>query len=1290
MIWLVLAVFVLLGYSLQSVAGSAYYSMVMQNYGTVSSPPVILEEGNVTGASTIYTNKTSAKVSVAAPSWLSDWDERVKITIDKNDVDSALSNFPVLVYLSNSSSGRNNDDVSFVFDEVGSNSKKIAVTTSDGATQCYVEIEKWDDASEQAWLWVKVPSISSTSDSDLYLYYDNDHANNTDYVGDPNSTPAENVWDADFKGVWHMTEVNATDSTSNNNDGTESGGVTYTDSGKIDGADDFDGNDDYIQTTSNELKTLDNFTLSVWFKADSTTTPAHHILWEGPASQNGWGDGTGNPNTHEMHLTICRMTVNNTLNFFYGYEESGGDFVPAVEINMSFSDTTNWNHAVVVMTGAGTSPSAELFLNGVSQGTDTGTQTNRTAWDTNLRIGRPGTSERYFEGMIDEVRILETARSAAWINASYESGRDDLLDFGSEESKIDYVDNNASNVGSPTDRGTHSDFSAQQSGPDSIYDTLTEENVGSADGVGTETTIYATLYDATDEYSPGPELVFISDQVGYVFFQVSRTASLSYSKTTNGGTSWGTPVDMTGGVQYTYRSRSIWYDKWTPGDTGTKIHIIVDGYDNDDVDYYSLDTSDDSVTGPVLVHTGLGAYNAPNMAGMVTKSTVGYLFSVCADAGPNVYFDKSETGGSSWSSISPGYAFLNDGDDHAQLLPLADGDVLCIYFDGSAGTLYSFRWDEATDSWDSSGNVVTVLTGLSHVDYFNAWGAVQKTGEYDVYLAINNGLNTAGADLVCYKYTASSNSWTSQGNIYTDIGTANMDVKLVVDANKGDLYAVYSRGTWQLTVDIYYKKSTDNGVNWGTETQVSSSVADDWRTISTNFRSDERIYAVWFDDDDEDLFGNTVADISPNYELDLEVQWTNADYDETNEELAIYVDEGNNTHSLDATGGYMIIGDGTPDWGSTAGTISFWIKMDAAVQGRFWGQNVDMETRWGGVSGTNLILDWGGSGSMTSAYSFSADTWYFVAIVWDEIDNNLFLYVGDENNPPTLDANSLSGTWASTTPAPTENRFMNGIQVNEPVDGHGDDLRYWDTDRTLAEIQSDYDTELTGSETNLRSYFKLNNNFDDVGPDDNDGSGYDGYSFSSDVPFLSGTPTENIRVDFWNGTAWQNLFTDLTSGWNHISVSSYLTTSNFTIRFNGGNENDDTTQDSWFIDATFLNVWTSETSYNYVLQVVNQVADNWTINLQVYESSNINRLLKTTISFHDGGSSDQIIVNYGAITQPEGPTYNLLGGLGSTIYISMSNLQATTTGTSYLYVHLKIKVPSTSSYMLYVITFEIT
>ncbi len=307
-----------------------------------------------------------------------------------------------------------------------------------------------------------------------------------------------------------------------------------------------------------------------------------------------------------------------------------------------------------------------------------------------------------------------------------------------------------------------------------------------------------------------------------------------------------------------------------------------------------------------------------------------------------------------------------------------------------------------------------------------------------------------------------------------------------------------------------------------------------------------------------------------NFEMDLEVQWTDVDFSETNEELCInYQHSTNNTYSLDATGGFMLIGDGSPDWGSSAGTISFWVKMDAIVQGRFWGQDTNMETRW---SGTNLVLDWGSTASMTSAAVFTADHWYFIAIVWDEIADNLLLYIGDANNAPTLDAYSLSGTWTSTTPVPTENRFLNGIGGNEPVNGHGDELRYWNITRSLVELQSDYNNTLTGSESGLRSYFRLDNSFNDKGPDSNAGSAIGSFAFATDVPFSSSI-SESLQVDIWTGAQWQNVFASLTLGWNNVSVTSYLAASTFTVRFKDTIKTNDATKDWWSIDAVLLHAW---------------------------------------------------------------------------------------------------------------------
>jgi len=94
--------------------------------------------------------------------------------------------------------------------------------------------------------------------------------------------------------------------------------------------------------------------------------------------------------------------------------------------------------------------------------------------------------------------------------------------------------------------------------------------------------------------------------------------------------------------------------------------------------------------------------------------------------------------------------------------------------------------------------------------------------------------------------------------------------------------------------------------------------------------------------------------------------------------------------------------------------------------------------------------------------------------------------------------------------------------------------------------------------------------------------------------------SENIGVDVWNGAAWQNLFTDLASGWNNVSVSSYLDSSTFTIRFKDGNESGDTIQDSWNIDATLLHVWSNEYASEVEFTGVSNTEEwsqlNWTVN----------------------------------------------------------------------------------------------
>jgi len=355
--------------------------------------------------------------------WLQGWGRRVKLDIDSNDIDENLTDFPILIYLS-SSSGRNNDNLSFVFDEIQSDSdrNKIAVTMSDGLTQCFTEVEKWNATSEEAWLWVRVPSISASSDTELYLYYDADQSDNTDFVGDPNSAPAEAVWGNDFRLVTHMRDDPDTshviDSTENDNDGTKAapGEPVVTINGAISDAQDFDGSDDYVDLGSDpslDLRSTD-FTVEAWIYPTTQTDrwPTFYVVgvWE-----LSFGIGQDS-NTDKLEVLVDDRD---------SYASDG---------NVTYNE---WNYVVLSWDGS----NYTFYIDGVTSGSSGGSNYPDTG--TTYIGGIPGQGDSFFNGTIDELRTSNTSRSTSWIRASYESERDSLVDFEGEETVEAYYSGEA-------------------------------------------------------------------------------------------------------------------------------------------------------------------------------------------------------------------------------------------------------------------------------------------------------------------------------------------------------------------------------------------------------------------------------------------------------------------------------------------------------------------------------------------------------------------------------------------------------------------------------------------------------------------------------------------------------------------------------------------------------------------------------------------------------------------------------------------------------------------------------
>ena len=226
-------------------------------------------------------------------------------------------------------------------------------------------------------------------------------------------------------GHWTFNESDgdvAADRSGNGHDGTLEGDPQWTDGGIRGGALEFDGDGDYVQTTLDELQTADNFTISAWFKANVTDTGQYHIMWIGDVAGNGWGSQS------ELHMTINHFRFSNKLSFYFG---SGGE-LDGTSINIvsleDFTDTSDWHHIAGVIENAngptvqGTlyldgqvvEPFVDGFVNGDGDQfptTDSADVPERDTWNTEFRIGQAGPAQRWFDGLIDDVRVYDRALS---------------------------------------------------------------------------------------------------------------------------------------------------------------------------------------------------------------------------------------------------------------------------------------------------------------------------------------------------------------------------------------------------------------------------------------------------------------------------------------------------------------------------------------------------------------------------------------------------------------------------------------------------------------------------------------------------------------------------------------------------------------------------------------------------------------------------------------------------------------------------------------------------------------
>ncbi|MCX7997204.1 MAG: glycoside hydrolase [Patescibacteria group bacterium] len=387
-------------------------------------------------------------------------------------------------------------------------------------------------------------------------------------------------------------------------------------------------------------------------------------------------------------------------------------------------------------------------------------------------------------------------------------------------------------------------------------------------------TIDDTVSTTTTEHlHTGHNVVFIDDQNGYLFY-VDSDGRCKYSKTTDGGNTWGTArtVDNQTDCQHP----TVWYDRWTPEDTtGTYIYILTQDVGADDLWFNRLDTTTDTLwlgTAPISISTDKtntltnnGAANLPS----ITKGTDGDLYMGMFDGGTTgdtSWVKKcSSSCGSAANWIDPAsFTVTNDPDDDMILVPLAGGNIMMIRNNDTDNDMEYAIFNDASNTWSSFTDIDA--NAPDNLTYDGHMSAIVLKSNNDIYLAYVADNDTLGTNDDIRTWIYDGSTWTAGADVLTNSSLGVTGVRLTYNQNNGDVYAIYSARTTAATAStgrVYYKLSTDNMASWGTQTGPLNTTAEDIYGLAANHMSDQRMYAAWYGAGLDDYWGETVEDIAP-------------------------------------------------------------------------------------------------------------------------------------------------------------------------------------------------------------------------------------------------------------------------------------------------------------------------------------------------------------------------------------------------------------------------------------------
>jgi hypothetical protein len=262
------------------------------------------------------------------------------------------------------------------------------------ATELYYQVESYNQTTGTLLVWVQIPTLTYATNNSIYFYFGAQSPTVTH-----NAAFFANTWASNYLAVFHFNEAVytgfVTDGTAGGHTGTSSG-MTSADlvAGKIGTAYTFNGSSKKI--TTNAVSVTGTFTVSAWVKLTTTGLDQKVMTNQDASGSASGGYKLGIYNTNfpesESGLSVNRNATPNPTAFASGA----------------------WHYIQSVYTGS----TLSTYVDGLQYKILTTSNNPSTNLNLYIGVGEGGTGY-YFNGLIDEPRVSNVAKTADWIKAEY-------------------------------------------------------------------------------------------------------------------------------------------------------------------------------------------------------------------------------------------------------------------------------------------------------------------------------------------------------------------------------------------------------------------------------------------------------------------------------------------------------------------------------------------------------------------------------------------------------------------------------------------------------------------------------------------------------------------------------------------------------------------------------------------------------------------------------------------------------------------------------------------------------